>query len=68
MLPKSALLQDDRAFIGRQAIRRELTEGTSRWSAVGIVVDWADWDRLHRDAGLLPREVRASPAVRVGAL
>ena len=20
----------------------------------GIVVDWADWDRLHRDAGLLP--------------
>jgi aminomethyltransferase len=54
MLPKSALLQDDRAFIGRQAIRRELSEGTSRWTAVGIVVDWADWDRLHRDAGLVP--------------
>jgi aminomethyltransferase len=54
MLPKSSLLQDDRAFIGRQAIRREVSEGTSRWAAVGIVVDWADWDRLHRDAGLLP--------------
>jgi aminomethyltransferase len=53
MLPKS-FLQDERAFIGSQAIRRELTEGTSRWAAVGIVVDWADWDRLHRDAGLLP--------------
>jgi aminomethyltransferase len=54
MLPKSALQQDDRPFIGRQAIRREVTEGTSRWATVGIVVDWADWDRLHRDAGLLP--------------
>jgi aminomethyltransferase len=54
MLPKSQLLQDDRAFVGRQAIRRELTEGTSRWASVGIVVDWADWDRLYRDAGLLP--------------
>jgi glycine cleavage system aminomethyltransferase T len=54
MLPKSSLEQDDRAFIGRQAIRRELRDGTSRWATVGIVVDWADWDRLHREAGLLP--------------
>jgi aminomethyltransferase len=54
MLPKSSLQQDDRAFIGRQAIRHELSEGTSRWATVGIVVDWADWDRLHREAGLLP--------------
>ena len=46
--------EDDRAFVGRDAIRRELTEGTSRWATVGIVVDWAHWDRLHRDAGLLP--------------
>ena len=44
----------DRPFLGRDAIRRELAEGTSRWSTVGIVVDWAEWDRLHRDAGLLP--------------
>ena len=28
--------------------------GTSRWASVGIVVDWQDWDRLYRDAGLLP--------------
>jgi glycine cleavage system aminomethyltransferase T len=54
MLPKSTLQQDDRPFIGRHAIIRELTEGTSRWAAVGIVVDWADWDRQHRDAGLIP--------------
>jgi len=45
---------DDRAFIGRDAIRRELADGSSRWASVGIVVDWQHWDRLHRDAGLLP--------------
>jgi aminomethyltransferase len=56
MLSKSALLQDDRPFIGRDAMRRELTEGTARWATIGIVVDWADWDRLHRDAGLLPEK------------
>ena len=45
---------DDRPFVGRAAIRRELAAGTSRWRTVGLVVDWAAWDRLHRDAGLLP--------------
>ncbi len=44
----------ERAFVGRDAVRRELVEGASRWSTVGVVVDWADWDRLHRDSGLLP--------------
>ncbi len=43
-----------RRFLGSEAIRRELVEGTSRWATTGIVVDWADWDRLHRDAGELP--------------
>jgi aminomethyltransferase len=43
-----------RAFVGGAAIRRELVEGTSRWATVGMVVDWADWDRLYRGAGLLP--------------
>jgi aminomethyltransferase len=43
-----------RRFVGSEAIRRELTEGTSRWATTGIVVDWADWDRLHRDLGLFP--------------
>ena len=47
-------IDGDRAFIGRDAIRRELAGGTSRWASVGIVVDWQDWDRLYRDAGLLP--------------
>ncbi|MEO5853320.1 MAG: aminomethyltransferase family protein [Nocardioides sp.] len=43
-----------RRFVGSEAIRRELIDDTSRWATTGIVVDWADWDRLHRDAGLLP--------------
>ena len=45
---------DTRPFVGRQAIRRELREGTSRWATVGLHVDWADWNRLHQDAGLVP--------------
>ena len=43
-----------RRFVGSEAIRRELVDGTSRWLTTGVVVDWADWDRLFRDAGLFP--------------
>jgi aminomethyltransferase len=43
-----------RRFVGSEAIRRELVDGTSRWLTTGIVVDWADWDRIFRDAGLFP--------------
>jgi aminomethyltransferase len=43
-----------RRFVGSEAIRRELADGTSRWATTGIVVDPADWDRLFRAAGLLP--------------
>lgn len=45
---------DGRPFIGRDAIRRELAGHTSRWATVGVVVDWAGWNRVHRDAGLIP--------------
>jgi aminomethyltransferase len=44
----------DRAFIGRAAIRRELAEETSRWRLVGLVVDWVEYDRKYREAGLIP--------------
>jgi aminomethyltransferase len=44
---------DDRPFIGRNAIRRELADKTSRWSMVGVVLDWRDYERLHTEAGLL---------------
>jgi aminomethyltransferase len=45
---------DDRRFIGRDAIRRELADGTSRFRTTGLVVDWKDWDRVHDEAGLIP--------------
>lgn len=46
--------EDERAFIGRDAIRRELRDGTSRYRTTGLVVDWRDWDRVHDEAGLIP--------------
>jgi aminomethyltransferase len=48
---------DDRPFIGRNAIRRELAEGTSRWASVGILLDYADYERVYAEAGLIaPRD------------
>jgi aminomethyltransferase len=56
----------DRAFLGRDAIRRELAGGTSRWASVGVVVDWEAWDRLHRVAGLLvPKDEHPLPYEQV---
>lgn len=43
----------DRAFIGREAIRREIQDATSRWKLVGLLVDWQHWDELYRAAGLI---------------
>ena len=48
------LKRDDRAFIGRRALERELAEKTSRWAMRGLVVDWQDYDRVYDDAGLVP--------------
>ena len=45
---------DDRPFIGRNALRRELADKTSRWATVGLVLDWADYDRVYNEAGLIP--------------
>ena len=45
---------DDRPFIGRDAIRRELAGKMSRWASVGLVIDWADYDRIYNQAGLIP--------------
>jgi aminomethyltransferase len=45
---------DDRAFIGRDAIRGEIANRTSRWKLSGLVVDWRDYERIHDRAGLIP--------------
>lgn len=45
---------DDRPFLGRDAIRRELADRTSRWATVGLLLDWADYDRVYTAGGLIP--------------
>lgn len=50
------LAGDDRAFIGRRAIERELADATSRWRLTGLVLDWAEYDRIYNQAGLIPRK------------
>jgi aminomethyltransferase len=44
---------DDRAFIGRRAIEREIADKSSRWKTVGVVVDWEHWAKTHNDRGLV---------------
>ena len=48
------LASDDRAFIGRRALERELADKTSRWRFTGLVLDWHDYDRIYNGAGLIP--------------
>jgi aminomethyltransferase len=48
------LADDDRPFIGRRALEREIAEKAHRWSMVGLVVDWQDYDRVYSAAGLIP--------------
>ncbi len=45
---------DDRAFIGRRALEREISDKTSRWAMRGLIVDWQDYDRVYNEAGLIP--------------
>jgi aminomethyltransferase len=48
------LADDDRPFIGRTALLREIREKTSRWRMTGLVVDWEDYERVYTTAGLIP--------------
>ncbi|MGH2476105.1 MAG: aminomethyltransferase family protein [Candidatus Limnocylindrales bacterium] len=48
------LKADDRAFIGRKALEREIADKTSRWAMRGLIVDWRDYDRVYNAAGLIP--------------
>ena len=42
-----------RPFIGREAIRNELSNG-SRWRLIGLVLDWQSWDDVYGRAGHVP--------------
>jgi len=48
------LAADDRAFIGRDAMAREIAGRTSRWKLTGLILDWRDFDRIFDAAGLIP--------------
>ena len=48
------LAADDRPFIGRRAIEREIADRTSRWRLTGLILDWAEYDRIYDRAGLIP--------------
>jgi len=51
------LADDDRPFIGRAALLREMATKSSRWRMAGLVVDWEDYDRVYGEAGLIaPKE------------
>jgi aminomethyltransferase len=55
-------LGEDRPFIGRRAIERELREGTSRWATVGLWVDWQEYATLHTERGLpVPKDETPVP-------
>ena len=53
------LAEDDRTFIGRRALEREIAEKSSRWRMSGLVVDWQDYDRVYGEAGLIPPKAHA---------
>jgi aminomethyltransferase len=48
------LASNDRAFLGREAIAREIAEKSSRWKLTGLVLDWREYDRHFDEAGLIP--------------
>jgi aminomethyltransferase len=54
-----SLADDDRAFIGRKALEREIADRSSRWRMSGLVVDWEDYDRVYGAAGLIPPKAHA---------
>lgn len=47
------LENDDRDFIGRVAIEKEIATQSNRWQTVGLTIDWRDYDALHRQIGIM---------------
>ena len=43
----------ERPFIGRKAILEEIAGG-SRWSLVGLTLDWREWDAAYKAVGQIP--------------
>jgi aminomethyltransferase len=50
------LSQDPREFTGRAAIEQQFNERSNRWVTVGLSIDWHDYERVHLEAGIMPRK------------
>ena len=48
------LEKDQREFRGRAALENELKTQSSRWTTVGLQVDWHDYERVHVESGIMP--------------
>jgi aminomethyltransferase len=48
------LADDDREFIGRQAVEQQIDERSNRWVTVGLSIDWHDYERCYLEAGIMP--------------
>ncbi|MBK8906199.1 MAG: aminomethyl transferase family protein [Anaerolineaceae bacterium] len=46
--------EEERPFIGRQAIENEIQNKTSRWKTVGLMLDWQHYDQTYENLGLIP--------------
>jgi aminomethyltransferase len=46
------LSHDDRDFIGREAIETEIRQASNRWTTVGLEMDWGEFEKVHREAGI----------------
>ena len=47
---------DDREFIGRHAIEKEILSGSSRWTTIGLTVDPQSYVDRFQSAGLIPEK------------
>lgn len=50
------LQDDDRNFVGRCAIEKEVAETSSRWTTVGLGIDVQQYERKFQDCGVIPEK------------
>ena len=48
------LAKDQRAFRGRTAIESERKNKSSRWTTVGLAIDWQSYETAHIESGIMP--------------
>ena len=46
------LSKSNRDFIGRKAIEHEIERQTSRWTTIGLEIDWHHFESIHREVGI----------------